>query len=263
MLGYPRAEIQGLDANRLILCGPTRASAEATDAARLLRALTSGRAEVADTARFRRADGRCFPVEYVATSMMPEDITTGAVVVFRDITKRRETEEEILYRANFDAVTGLPNRSYLVERLGQELKLARREAKRVGILFIDLDDFKQVNDSLGHDAGDLLLRQVAERLLESVRETDTVARFAGDELVVIVAHIADRAFLQTVAEKLLQVLREPFAIGNDSVRIGGSIGIAIFPDHGDDPQTLLNRADLAMYQAKAAGRGTYRFASTD
>ncbi|HSO81990.1 GGDEF domain-containing protein [Thiocapsa sp.] len=145
----------------------------------------------------------------------------------------------------------------------EELKRARREATCVWILFIDLDNFKQVNDSLGHDAGDLLLRQVAERLQDSVRDTDTAARFAGDELVVVAAYIPDRTLLQTGAEKLLQVLREPFAIGDQSVRIGGSIGIAIFPDHRDDPQALLSRADLAMYQAKAAGRGTYRFAATD
>jgi diguanylate cyclase (GGDEF)-like protein/PAS domain S-box-containing protein len=262
MLGFARAEIQGQEVNRLLQSRPADGSADRTHEIPLLRALTSGRAEVSDTECFRRADGSDFPVEYAVTPMLLGDTPTGAVVVFRDITKRKQTEEEILYRANFDAVTGLPNRNFLLGRLDQELKLARREARRVGILFIDLDDFKQVNDSLGHDAGDLLLRQVAERLQQSVRDTDTVARFAGDELVVVVAHIADHVFLQTVAEKLLQVLREPFSIGNDSVRIGGSIGIAVFPEHGEDPQVLLNQADLAMYRAKAAGRGTYRFAVT-
>ncbi|MFB1490191.1 MULTISPECIES: diguanylate cyclase domain-containing protein [unclassified Thiocapsa] len=260
MLGLPRTEIQGQDANHLLLCRPFDGPSEQTDEAPLLRALTSGRAEVSDTECFRRADRSTFPVEYAVTPMLLGDTPTGAVVVFRDITKRRQTEEEMLYRANFDAVTGLPNRNLLLERLNQELKRARREATRVGVLFIDLDDFKQVNDSLGHDAGDLLLRQVAERLQQSARDTDTVARFAGDEFVVVTAHIADRTCLQTVAEKLLHILHEPFAIGNAAVQIGGSIGIAIFPDHGDNPQTLLTRADLAMYQAKAAGRGAYRFA---
>jgi diguanylate cyclase (GGDEF)-like protein/PAS domain S-box-containing protein len=262
MLGVARAEIQGQAVNRLLQSRPVDGPPDRTHEIPLLHALTSGRAEVSDTECLRRADGSAFPVEYAVTPMLLGDTPTGAVVVFRDITKRRQTEEEILYRANFDAVTGLPNRNLLLGRLDQELKLARREARRVGILFIDLDDFKQVNDSLGHDAGDLLLRQVAERLQQSVRDTDTVARFAGDELVVVVAHIADHVFLQTVAEKLLQVLREPFSIGNDSVRIGGSIGIAVFPEHGEDPQVLLNQADLAMYRAKAAGRGTYRFAVT-
>ncbi|CRI67449.1 putative Diguanylate cyclase [Thiocapsa sp. KS1] len=261
MLGLPRTEIEGQDAIHFLLCRPVDEPAERADEAPLLRALASGRAEVSDTECFRGADGRRFPIEYAVTPMLLGNTPTGAVVVFRDITKRRQTEEEMVYRANFDAVTGLPNRNLLLERLGQELKRARREATRVGILFIDLDDFKRVNDSLGHDAGDLLLRQVAERLQHSMRETDTVARFAGDELVVVVAPVADLSFLQTVAEKLLQVLREPFAIGTESVRIGGSIGIAIFPDHGEDPQALLNRADLAMYQAKADGRGIYRFAA--
>ena len=263
MLGRTRADIQGQDATRLF---PFRADAgpgERTDDAVLLRALRSGRSEVSDSECFLRRDGSRVPVEYAVTPMLFDGTPTGAVVVFRDITKRRQTEEEMLYRANFDAVTGLPNRNLLLERLNQELKRARRESTRVGILFIDLDDFKQVNDSLGHDAGDLLLRQVAERLRQSMRDTDTVARFAGDELVVVAAQIADCAFLETVAEKLLQVLREPFEIADQPVRIGGSIGIAMFPDHGDDAQALLNRADLAMYQAKAAGRGTYRFASTD
>jgi diguanylate cyclase (GGDEF)-like protein/PAS domain S-box-containing protein len=262
MLGLPRRQIQGQDANRLLLCRPADGPADRTEEAPLLRALTIGRAEVSDTECFRRADGSTFPVEYAVTPMVLGDIPTGAVVVFRDITKRRQTEEEILYRANFDAVTGLPNRNLLLERLNQELKRAHRETTRVGILFIDLDDFKQVNDSLGHDGGDLLLSQVAERLQDSVRETDTVARFAGDEFVVVVANDGDRALLQTIAEKLLQVLREPFAIADGSVRIGGSIGIAVFPDDGEDPQVLLQQADLAMYQAKAAERGTYWFAVT-
>lgn len=263
MLGCTRADIQGQDARRLLLAPPIAGAADPIDEPPLLHAFRSARAEVVDTDRFRRADGSSFPVEYAVTPMLLGGTPTGAVVVFRDITKRRQTEEEMLYRANFDAVTDLPNRNLLLERLNQELKRARREATGVGVLFIDLDDFKRVNDSLGHDAGDLLLRQVAERLQQSVRETDTVARFAGDEFVVVTAHIADRAFLQTVAEKLLHVLREPYAIGEESVRIGGSIGIALFPDHGEDPQALLNRADLAMYQAKAAGRATYRFAVQD
>ena len=121
--------------------------------------ITESRALCSEADHLRRRDGSCFPVEYVVTPVNESQAITGAVVVIRDVTKRRETEEEIIYRANYDSLTKLPNRTLLMERLSQELKLARREEKLVGLLFIDLDRFKDVNDSLGHRAGDLLLRQ--------------------------------------------------------------------------------------------------------
>jgi diguanylate cyclase (GGDEF)-like protein len=216
--------------------------------------------ELRDNAVCRRPDGSSFPVEYSASPVMDQGRVTGAVVVFRDITKRRESEEELFYRANYDTVTGLPNRSLLIERLGQELKLARREDKRVGVLFIDLDGFKVVNDSFGHQAGDRLLRAVAERLQRSVRETDTVARLGGDEFVVLLAHLDDRACSERVADQLIASLAEDFVVADQAVRVGASIGIAVFPEQGDCPAVLIDRADAAKYRAKADGRGVHRMA---
>jgi diguanylate cyclase (GGDEF)-like protein len=197
-------------------------------------------------------------VEYSASPVIEDDRVTGAVVVFRDVTKRRESEEEMFYRANYDAVTAVPNRSLLLERLGQELKLARREDKRVGVLFIDLDDFKAVNDSLGHHAGDLLLRQVAERLQRCVRETDTVARLGGDEFVVLLTHVADSACSERIADALIRSLAQGVELAGRTIQVGASIGIAHFPEQGDTPVALIDRADAAMYQAKSAGRGVHR-----
>jgi diguanylate cyclase (GGDEF)-like protein/PAS domain S-box-containing protein len=261
MLGYPRKALIDRDARTFLVCGISGAEeGEDHEDTPLQRALATGRLELRDSADCRRADGTRFPVEYSASPIMDQERVTGAVVVFRDITKRRESEEELFYRANFDIVTGLPNRSLLLERLGQELKLARREDKRVGVLFIDLDDFKAVNDSLGHQAGDLLLRGVAERLQRRVRETDTVARLGGDEFVVLLAHVADRACTERVADQLIRSLAEGFMVADQSVRVGASIGIALFPEHGDSPAALIDRADAAMYRAKSGGRSVHRMA---
>lgn len=260
MLGSRPDDLRGRDASMLIH-PRTRDDPEGVDEDGPLRlALTQGRAEMRDRECFRRADGGSFPVEYVATPVCQDGRASGAVVVFRDITQRRETEEEMIHRANYDALTGLPNRNLLLDRLDQELKFARREHKRVGLLFIDLDDFKRVNDSLGHQAGDLLLRQVAERLRAGVRETDTVARLGGDELVVLLPYVQDSDDARMVAMNLLQRLQEPFAIAGHAARIGASIGIAFFPEHGTEPKTLLDKADHAMYQAKAKGRGVFQMA---
>jgi diguanylate cyclase (GGDEF)-like protein/PAS domain S-box-containing protein len=261
ILGHPRSALAGADAITLILGGPAAAAEERGPGGLLGRALASGRAEVVNTECFRRADGACFPVEYVVTPLMQAEQVTGAVVVFRDVTKRRESEEDMVYRANFDPVTGLPNRNLLLERLEQELKRARREQNMVAVIFIDLDHFKAVNDSLGHRAGDVLLHEVGRRLQGAVREIDTVARLGGDELVVLLTHVTRPEAPQAVAGKLLQVLHEPFLLDGQAVQIGASMGVALYPLHGADSNILINQADLAMYQAKAAGRGTWRFAS--
>ncbi|TVR64994.1 MAG: EAL domain-containing protein [Candidatus Competibacteraceae bacterium] len=190
----------------------------------------------------RDADGRI--LEYVA--------------FFSDISQRKLAEQEIFFRANFDPLTGLPNRSLLHERVDQSIKQARRMGRRMGLLFLDLDRFKQVNDTLGHVVGDALLCQVAERLQECVRETDTVARYSGDEFVLVLPEVAHARDACAVAEKVIERIAEPFALNGATVRIGVSIGVALYPGHGQDQAALLRHADLAMYQAKAAGRNTYR-----
>ena len=187
----------------------------------------------------------------------------GYVAQFSDITRRKLTEEDLRYRSNYDVLTGLVNRSLMIERLDQAIKEHRRRKRKLGILFIDLDHFKQVNDSLGHHIGDLLLQQVASRIQEKLREIDTAARLGGDEFVVLLMDLADSQPANTIANYLLDAIVRPFDLEGRRVSIAASIGISIFPDDGDTLEDLLKNADLAMYQAKNHGRNQVRlFSST-
>lgn len=263
LLGYRRDELLGKGIQGMIGC-------RIIDEAGLPGADRPGRCALArerilatEDDAFSRKDGTRFPVEYVVTSIKASEAVSGAVVVFRDITKRRETEEEIIYRANYDSLTGLPNRNLLMERLNQELKLARREHKLVGLLFIDLDRFKEVNDALGHRAGDLLLGQIGHRLQGVLRETDTLGRLGGDEFVVLLPHVQDPDDPTRVAEKLALALRQPFDLEGEVATIGASIGIALFPKDGEDVSELMHQADLAMYRTKSASRLSFERTTGD
>jgi diguanylate cyclase (GGDEF)-like protein/PAS domain S-box-containing protein len=220
--------------------------------------LTAGRweGEIWD----RRKNGETFPIwQTISAVRNDEGEIVEFVALFIDITQRKRSEEEIAYRANYDALTGLPNRNLLVERLGQAMKQARREGSRVAVMFIDLDFFKQVNDTLGHPVGDRLLQAVAERMRLCVRETDTIARQGGDEFVVLLADIEDTAAAGTVADKIIAQASAPFVVDDNEIHIGASIGITLFPNDGNDIETLFRNADLAMYRAKDAGRNNAQF----
>lgn len=207
----------------------------------------------------RRKNGEVYPVwETVAAVRSPKGRAVEYVAFFNDITARKQAEQEIFYRANYDPLTGLPNRSLLHERLEQALKQARRYDSHVALMFADLDRFKQVNDTLGHSFGDQLLGQAALRLEACVRDTDTVARQGGDEFVVVLPNVLEERDAGVVAEKIISRLREPFDLGGNIVHIGVSIGVALYPGHGENSEDLVRHADLAMYQAKVAGRNTYR-----
>ncbi len=181
------------------------------------------------------------------------------VAILNDITDKCRLEKEIEFRANYDQLTGLANRSLLMERLDHALKLGRRQKEAAAVLFIDLDHFKRVNDKLGHSVGDKLLQEVAGRLRQCVRETDTIARQGGDEFVVILARIKGGDDAARVAEKIIGALSSPFHLDASIVSIGASIGIALTPDDGSDADTLFRNADLAMYRAKSLGRNGYQF----
>lgn len=186
----------------------------------------------------------------------------GANIVqcnFRDISDRKQAEARIRYMAHHDALTGLPNRTLLADRLGVAITFARRNHNKVAVLMLDLDHFKHINDSLGHHVGDQLLEAVAVRLRGCLRESDTAARLGGDEFVIALSDISCAEDAEIVAEKVLAVLTEAFPIENHRLRIGGSIGISLFPGDGEDSGALLRAADTAMYHAKDNGRGTYRF----
>jgi diguanylate cyclase (GGDEF)-like protein len=160
-------------------------------------------------------------------------------------------------RANFDVLTGLPNRRLLADRIDQAWKRAKRHRQRMAILYLDLDRFKEINDIFGHDAGDRLLVQAAERIAKCLRASDTVARLAGDEFVVVLSDVGETTGVECVAEKILRSLEQPFTLGEELGFVSGSIGIAVFPEDGGDPETLEFLADQALYEAKREGRNRY------
>ena len=176
---------------------------------------------------------------------------------------RREAEDKLREMANYDRLTGLPNRSLFVDRLAQALAKARRAKQRVALLFIDVDRFKSINDSLGHHSGDLVLRSIAKRLLACVRAADTVARLGGDEFTVILENCQDAEFITTVCERILASVVEPISLGQTDVNLTCSIGISLYPNDGADGDILLQNADSAMYKAKDRGRNNYQFFTQD
>ncbi len=180
-----------------------------------------------------------------------------------EISERRRAEENLQHLAHHDALTNLPNRLLLDARLNHAMERARRNKKQLAVLFMDLDGFKHVNDSLGHQIGDELLCMVAERLKQCIREEDTVARLGGDEFVVVMGEVEDKAAIEKLASKLMQQLEKKFTINHQSVFIGTSIGISLFPDNGVKAEELLTNADAAMYRAKDMGRHNFQFYAPD
>lgn len=192
------------------------------------------------------------------TSMKP----IGILGVSRDITERKKTEEQIQYMATHDLLTDLPSLRLARDRLSFALNMARRYKKAVAVMFIDLDGFKAVNDTLGHDAGDYVLRKVAQRMLSCVRETDTVARVGGDEFLIIATEINTPGNAAQIAEKVIQLVSKPIIFEGQQTSVGASIGIALFPDQGEDMDQLIKLADEAMYSVKNAGKNGFRFVNT-
>jgi len=207
----------------------------------------------------RRKDGDEF-LSWIEVSEVRDalGLRTHFVSVISDITDRKRTEQELRYLANYDALTGLPNRTLLSERIGHAIVRARRGARKVALLFLDLDRFKHVNDSMGHAVGDRMLKAAGSRLRQVVREGDSVARIGGDEFTVVLEDIANGAEAERVAEKIIAAFEEPLELDNgQEVIISPSIGVSLYPDHGHVPSDLLKFADTAMYQAKERGRKTY------
>ena len=180
-----------------------------------------------------------------------------------DVTTRKEAEQRIAYLAHHDALTGLPNRLLLEDRIGQAIAHADRQGSRVAVLFIDLDQFKTINDSLGHQLGDQLLKLVAVRIQSCLREVDTVSRLGGDEFVIVIPDLTDIGDATTVAGKLLDLLSSNFHLQNHDLHISASIGISVYPADGDNTETLMRHADTAMYHAKESGRAQYQYFTSD
>ncbi|WP_114974128.1 EAL domain-containing protein [Rhodoferax ferrireducens] len=213
----------------------------------------------------RRRNGEVFPEWLTITAVRDEQQTvTHYVSTLADITKRKAAEAEIQQMAYYDSLTGLPNRRLFTDRLQQALAKGARRHRNGALLFIDLDNFKNLNDTYGHDQGDMLLRQVAERLNYCVRDGDTVARFGGDEFVVMLQDLSDNPTeaatqARAVGQKMLDTLGQPYQFGHFTYHSSASVGVALFNENHDAVDELLKRADLALYQAKDAGRNTLRF----
>jgi diguanylate cyclase (GGDEF)-like protein/PAS domain S-box-containing protein len=188
---------------------------------------------------------------------------TGGVIVFRDVTTSRAMAGEMLHLAQHDNLTDLPNRTLLKDRLAQAIATAHRNNTHVAVMFLDLDHFKHINDSLGHTIGDKLLQSVAARLLGSVRSSDTVSRQGGDEFVLLLSEIKRAADGGLAAGKILTALRAPHQLGQHDVSVTASIGVSTYPEQGDDADTLMKWADTAMYRAKQNGRNNYQVFSQD
>jgi diguanylate cyclase (GGDEF)-like protein/PAS domain S-box-containing protein len=209
----------------------------------------------------RRKNGEVY-VAWLAITTISGDPGDGRhVATFIDISKRKEAEEIVLHRANFDALTDLPNRNLFEDRLISVLAMARRHQRSFALMYIDLDYFKNVNDRLGHAAGDALLAEAGKRMEKCVREADTVARLGGDEFALILSDLNDANEVNEVARRINHSLAQAFDLAEGAATVSASIGIAIYPKDGPSDLLLRKAADQALYAAKAGGRNTYRLAS--
>jgi diguanylate cyclase (GGDEF)-like protein len=206
-----------------------------------------------NSAEYQSADGR-----WLRRTLRRLD-GGGSVELIADVTELRRAEQASRFLAYHDTLTGLPNRRLLDDRLRQAIRLAQRRDRMVATLLVHLDDFRQVNDTLGHGAGDAVLREVAQRLTACVRKADTLARAGADEFALVVCDLKDDADCRVVAEKLMQALAPEFRVGGRRLRLAVSVGISLFPSDGGDGEALLRNADAAMYRAKQIGRNQIRF----
>ena len=211
----------------------------------------------------KRKDDSIFPLELTVTELQESHDRKSFTAVIRDITERKHQEERIHFLAHHDALTGLPNRLLFGDRLKHSIKKTTRLKGILALMFIDLDRFKPINDTLGHEAGDIVLKGVAGRLTEKVRSCDTVARVGGDEFVIILENIQEKKNAGQVAGNIIQALVQPFNASGEECTVGASIGISLFPEDADNAEALIKCADETMYRVKEAGRNNFRYFSED
>ncbi len=261
IFGWRADEVLGMaiDANPLVH------DADRETIVQILAKLTGGeQPRATGLTRNHRKDGGTIWCEWYYSCLQDDDGRTESILSFvQDVSARIRAEERLQYLATRDTLTGLPNRLLLHERLAQAIAKAKRSGHRVGVLFIDLDRFKNVNDTLGHRIGDELLKLVTQALAESLRETDLLARLGGDEFMVIVEDVDRTESLGRVAQKLLDAVAQPFMVEEHDIFVTSSIGISVYPDDSDDPDELLKHADVAMYRSKELGRNTFQFLDAD
>jgi diguanylate cyclase (GGDEF)-like protein/PAS domain S-box-containing protein len=278
MFGYGPGELLG-QSTRPIYCSSAEWQADAAWYAEM----REGRAITAER-RFRRKDGSLFWCKLVGKAIDPANPRAGSIWIYDDVTAEHAARESLeasrdaleravaertaeleeakaraQHLADHDALTGLPNRRILEDRLRQALALSQRNRKHTAVMFIDLDRFKPINDSLGHAVGDVLLREVSQRLVRQLREGDTICRIGGDEFVVVLPEVKRASDAAQVASKVIEQVSQPFAFDDRDYAVSCSVGIAVFPDDGRDAETLIRNADAAMYHAKELGRANYQF----
>lgn len=252
--GYLKGEVLGKELHALFKGRAHRAFMEVLSGA-------SGSESWQGELESRRKNGETFPISLSISRVKDEaGRTVGYAVIIRDITDLKRYEEQIQYMAYHDQLTDLPNRRFFFSRLGEILSSRRQDPEPAALLFLDLDQFKQINDLMGHDVGDHLLRAVARRLAQSVRGDDFVSRMGGDEFTFILRGIRSKEEAALVAKRILASFNDPFTVEGGTYRISGSLGISFFPVDGRDAITLVKKADAAMYQAKAAGGNAVCFA---
>jgi diguanylate cyclase (GGDEF)-like protein/PAS domain S-box-containing protein len=219
-----------------------------------------GAVQLPSSCMFVRRDGMEVPIEGSVAPIHGRDGQgSGAIIVVRDVSAARAMALQVAHLAEHDALTGLPNRLLLNDRVNQAIALARRHNKKVALLFLDLDGFKHINDSLGHPIGDKLLQSAGKRIVACVRSSDTVSRQGGDEFVVLLSEVENPADAAITARRMLQTVAEPHSIDQHDLHITTSIGLSVYPDDGSDAETLVKNADTAMYHAKENGRQSYQF----
>lgn len=254
LTGYAPSEVVGRSPS--ILHSGAHAPAFHAEMWKTLLAGNIWRGEVVEA----RRDGSHFTVHQTITPLRdPEGRVSHFVSILEDVSEQKAAQDRIAHLANYDALTDLPNRRLFFDRLDQTIALSHRVGNSFALLFLDLDSFKEVNDRCGHEVGDRLLQEVADRLRGLVRESDTVARLAGDEFTVILSGVGGREDCTHVAEKIVATIGRTYAIAGNDLGVGVSVGIALYPDDAADCEGLVRAADQAMYAAKAAGRGTFRF----
>lgn len=252
MTGYGREEVLGKDP-RLLSSGRHDCEFYA-DMWKALNKLGHWQGELWN----RRKDGSIYLEELVIHTLTDtHNKVVNRVGIFSDITLSKAEQKTVAHQAQHDYLTNLPNRLLFRDRFNQQLAMAKRHNTKFAVIFLDLDQFKPVNDSFGHQLGDKLLVAVAERLSSLVREIDTVSRFGGDEFAILVSEVNEQKDVTTLAEKILAALNQPFILDGHTISVSGSLGIAMYPDHGSDIETILNKADSAMYQAKRNGKSRY------
>lgn len=257
IFGYSQQDILGKSVN-LLMPDPTRSEHDSY----IQRYVQTGEAKVMGVSGREvvavRKNGEQFPMEVSISEMMLGGLKYFVGIV-RDITERKLAEQKIAHLAHYDYLTDLPNRALFLNCLEHSILLARRNNYKAAILFLDLDGFKQVNDTLGHEAGDLLLQGVSKRLKNVIRESDTVARVGGDEFTFVLNNVESNEGVALVAGKIIAALSEPFDLKGQRCHVGGSIGISMFPDDAGDLDKLIRQADEAMYLSKQSGKNTHKF----